>query len=76
MTNTFTHGEDNSIKSKIGKNISIKLQCDLCEGPISGEAHVFRFAEHERFFCCTQCRAAYKEKYRGRIEALTKRYED
>jgi DNA-binding Lrp family transcriptional regulator len=63
-------------KSKVGKNMKIKLQCDLCEGSISGEAHVFRFAGYERFFCCTQCRAAYKEKYRGRIESLTKRYEE
>jgi DNA-binding Lrp family transcriptional regulator len=76
FTNTLAQGKDNSIKSKIAKNISIKLECDLCEGSISGEAHVFRFAEYERFFCCTQCRAAYKEKYRGRIEALTKRSED
>jgi DNA-binding Lrp family transcriptional regulator len=75
-TNASTHGEINSTKSKIGKNTRIKLQCDFCEGVISGEAHVFRFADYERFFCCTQCRAAYKEKYRGRIEALTKRYED
>ena len=57
------------------ENMRIKLQCDLCEGTISGEAYVFRFADYERFFCCTQCGAAYKEKYRGRIESLTKRYE-
>jgi Lrp/AsnC family leucine-responsive transcriptional regulator len=63
-------------KHKIGKNTKIKLICDFCEGPISGEAHIFRFAEFERFFCCTQCRTAYKEKYRGRIESLTKRYEN
>ena len=61
-------------KHRIGKNTKIKLVCDLCEGPISGEAHVFRFADFERFFCCVQCRAAYKEKYRGRIESLTRRH--
>jgi Lrp/AsnC family leucine-responsive transcriptional regulator len=72
---TQVHSFVNS-KSRIGKNMKIKLQCDLCEGSISGEAHVFRFAGYERFFCCTQCRAAYKEKYRGRIESLTKRYEE
>ena len=60
-------------KQRIGKNTKIKLVCDFCEGPISGEAHIFRFAEFERFFCCVQCRAAYKEKYRGRIESLTRR---
>jgi DNA-binding Lrp family transcriptional regulator len=42
-TNASTHGEINSTKSKIGKNTRIKLQCDFCEGVISGEAHVFRF---------------------------------
>jgi DNA-binding Lrp family transcriptional regulator len=72
-TSTVRNYDNN--KSKIGKNMKIKLQCDLCEGPISAEAHVFRFAGYERFFCCTQCRTAYKEKYRGRIESLTKRYE-
>ncbi|HEY7108430.1 MAG TPA: AsnC family transcriptional regulator [Nitrososphaeraceae archaeon] len=69
------HRKNNATKSKIGKNVSIRLQCDLCEGSISGEAHIFKFADYERFFCCTQCRATYKEKYMGRIEALTKRYE-
>ena len=74
ITKSYSH--DNDYKnSKIGKNTKIKLVCDFCEGPISGEAHIFRFVEHERFFCCIQCRAAYKEKYRGRIESLTKRYE-
>jgi Lrp/AsnC family leucine-responsive transcriptional regulator len=63
-------------KPRIGKNTKIKLVCDFCEGPISGEAHVFKFAEYERFFCCVQCRAAYKEKYSGRIESLTTRYEE
>lgn len=63
-------------ESKIGKDIKIELVCDFCKGPISGEAHVFKFAEYERFFCCIQCRAAYKEKYRARIESLTKRYQE
>lgn len=74
---TNPHPDNNyDNKSRIGKNTKIKLICDFCEGPISGEAHIFRFAEFERFFCCIQCRAAYKEKYRGRIESLTKRYEE
>jgi DNA-binding Lrp family transcriptional regulator len=72
----FTNHDSNSddSKSKIGKNTKIRLVCDFCEGPILGEAHIFRFAGYERFFCCTQCRSAYKDKYRGRIESLTKQY--
>lgn len=66
---------DDYDKHRIGTNTKIKLVCDLCKGPISGEAHIFRFAEYERFFCCVQCRAAYKEKYRGRIESLTRSYD-
>ena len=75
VTNSYPDNNDDN-KSRIGKNTKIKLICDFCEGPISGEAHIFRFAEFERFFCCIQCRAAYKEKYRGRIESLTERYEE
>lgn len=66
--------EKKSRIEKIGRNIKIKLRCDMCGGPVSGEAHVFKFANHERFFCCTQCRTAYKEKYRGRIESLSRHY--
>lgn len=75
FANPFSENNDYN-NYEIGKNTKIKLICDLCEGPISGEAHVFRFAGFERFFCCIQCRAAYKEKYRGRIESLTKRYQN
>lgn len=75
VTNSYPDNNDDN-KPRIGKNTKIKLICDFCEGPISGEAHVFRFAEFERFYCCVQCRASYKEKYRGRIESLTKRYEN
>lgn len=75
LTNLHSENSDYN-KSKIGKNMKIKLICDFCEGPISGDAHVFRFAEYERFFCCIQCRTAYKEKFRGKIESLTRRYDD
>jgi Lrp/AsnC family leucine-responsive transcriptional regulator len=68
--------KDGDHKPALGKNTKIKLICDFCEGQIAGAAHIFRFANFERFFCCTQCRAAYKEKYRGRIESLTKRHQE
>jgi DNA-binding Lrp family transcriptional regulator len=73
ITNPSVRNDDKN-KSKIAKNTKIKLVCDLCDGKISGEAHIFRFAGYERFFCCSQCRSAYKDKYRGRIESLTKQY--
>ena len=61
-------------ENNIKKGIGIQLKCDFCEGPISGKTHVLKFANFERFFCCTECRSAYKKKYSGRIEALMKRH--
>jgi Archaeal TRASH domain len=51
--------------------MGIQLKCDFCRGAISGKTQVLKFANFERFFCCTECRFAYKKKYSGRIEALT-----
>jgi tellurite resistance protein TehB len=64
----------NISENKIKKGMGIQLKCDFCEGPISGKTHVFKFANFERFFCCTECRSAYKKKYSRRIEVLTKRH--
>jgi len=60
-------------ENKIRKGLGIQLKCEFCKGPISGRTHVLKFANLERFFCCTECRSAYKKKYSGRIEALMKK---
>ena len=62
-------------KFKIKKGMKIKLDCEFCKGPILANPHIFRFANYERFFCCTECRSAYKTKYAGRIEAIKRRFE-
>jgi len=59
------------LENSITKGTGILLKCDFCRGPISGRTQVFKFANFERLFCCTECRSAYKKKYSGRIEALT-----
>lgn len=58
---------------KITKNMILKMTCDLCEGSIPDKPHVLKIANFERLFCCTTCRATYKEKYKGRIEALNQK---
>ena len=58
---------------KITKNMILKMKCDLCKGPISDKPHVLKIANFERFFCCTSCRSLYKEKYKGRIDALNQK---
>ena len=63
-------------KFKIKKGMKIKLDCEFCKGPISGDPHVFRFANYERFFCCTGCMSGYKTKYAGRIESIKRKFEE
>jgi len=50
--------------------MSVRMKCDLCEGPIRDKPQVFRFANFERFFCCNTCKTQYKEKNKGRIESI------
>jgi Lrp/AsnC family leucine-responsive transcriptional regulator len=56
------------------EGLNVKLKCEFCDGPIHGKPKVLKFANFERFFCCTQCRASYKEKHSGRIEMLKEQY--
>ena len=65
--------QDTKYRNK--KGIKIKLDCEFCKGPITGDPHVFRFANYERFFCCTSCMSGYKQKYAGRIESIKRKFE-
>ena len=60
---------------KIKKGLRIKLDCEYCKGTITTRPHVFRFANYERFFCCTGCISGYKQKYAGRIESIKRKFE-
>ena len=63
-----TSNESQDINLKSG--MSVKMICDLCEGPIGDKPHVFKFATFERFFCCNTCKTQFKEKNRGRIQSI------
>ncbi|QLH09594.1 AsnC family transcriptional regulator [Candidatus Nitrosotenuis sp. DW1] len=56
---------------KITKGLLVKMSCDYCGGPVPEKPSILKFANFERFFCCTSCRSLYKEKYKGRIEKLS-----
>ena len=55
---------------KLDKGMLVKITCDYCKGPVHGKPSILKFANVERFFCCTSCKALYREKYKGGIEAL------
>lgn len=63
-------------KIKVDTNNSIKVMCDYCTGPVMGKPTVLKFAQFERFFCCTSCKALYKGKYGNRIKSISSTFED
>ncbi len=63
-------GSDESQDLNLKSGMSVKMKCDLCDGPIGDKPHVFKFANFERFFCCNTCKTQYKEKNRGRIQSI------
>ena len=54
------------IQENITSGIAINLECDFCEGPIFNKPKVLKFADIERFFCCSSCKSGYVEKYQGK----------
>jgi Lrp/AsnC family leucine-responsive transcriptional regulator len=56
------------------QGLSVRLKCEFCGGPIHDRPKVLKFAGFERFFCCSQCKVSYKDKYGGRIEMLEEQY--
>ena len=68
------HLRQKTLKShnvKLDKGMLVKIACDYCEGPVHGKPSILKFANVERFFCCTSCKTLYKEKYGGRIRSLS-----
>lgn len=63
------------IEKKIKSGLAISIVCDYCEGPVFDKPKILKFANIERFFCCTSCKSSYSQKYRGRIESIKKRFE-
>lgn len=75
----FTPADAQALKKKQfhkTEDLRIKMQCDFCGGPISSKPKVLKFANIERFFCCTSCRNNYKEKYGGRIQSIVEQYRE
>lgn len=67
--------EINDIQKRISGGLTINIVCDFCEGPVFGKPKILKFANIERFFCCTSCKSGYSQKYRGRIESIKRKYE-
>ncbi|TBR08541.1 MAG: AsnC family transcriptional regulator [Candidatus Nitrosotenuis sp.] len=68
LDNNLTKTQTNQID--LENEILLDVDCEYCKAQIAGKPLTLKILEQERFFCCTSCRSLYKEKYRGRIDAL------
>jgi DNA-binding Lrp family transcriptional regulator len=75
-SNDHNQQDVEKVKSIVKKGLKIMMSCDFCHGSIAGDPQVMKFANYERFFCCTSCKSEYKRKYGGRIEAIKKRHDE
>jgi DNA-binding Lrp family transcriptional regulator len=67
---TRTIKESQSVTIKEG--IPFTIKCDYCNNDIVKNSKTFQVGGYERNFCCSSCLTLYKQKYKGRINALSK----
>jgi len=67
---TRTIKESQSVTIKEG--IPITIKCDYCNNDILKNSKTLQVGQYERNFCCNSCLTLYKQKYKGRIDALSK----
>jgi DNA-binding Lrp family transcriptional regulator len=58
------------------ENMTVKIQCEYCGGPINSKPKVLEFANFQRFFCCIGCKNNYREKHAGRIQSIVEQYRE
>ncbi|MEO9294361.1 MAG: AsnC family transcriptional regulator [Nitrososphaera sp.] len=58
------------------EGMKVKMICEYCGGPVNGRPTVLKFANFERFFCCTTCRNNYREKHGSRIQSLVEKHRE
>jgi DNA-binding Lrp family transcriptional regulator len=66
ITNTIKENPRISIK----EGSFVRMNCDYCENEILRIAKVLEAGQFKRYFCCNSCLTLYKQKYKGRIEAM------
>jgi len=68
---TKTIKDDPSIPV-IKEGIFLKIKCDYCDNEIFKNTKLLRVGGYERYFCCGSCLTLYKQKYRSKIERMSR----
>jgi len=50
----------------------LKIKCDYCDNDIFKDAKLMRVGQYERYFCCNSCLTLYKQKYKTKIESMSR----
>ena len=68
---TKTIKDDQSIPV-IKEGVFLKIKCDYCDNDIFKDTKLLRVGQYERYFCCNSCLTLYKQKYRSKIETMSR----
>ena len=68
---TKTIKDDQSIPV-IKEGIFLKIKCDYCDNDIFKDTKTMRVGQYERYFCCNSCLTLYKQKYKTKIETMSR----
>ncbi|MGH9986023.1 MAG: AsnC family transcriptional regulator [Nitrososphaeraceae archaeon] len=69
VTKTIKDEHISSLLLKAGS--VIKTSCDYCGNEIAKSAKKLQVGQYNRYFCCNSCLTLYKDKYKGRIKAVS-----
>jgi len=69
VTRTMKEAQDITIR----EGIPVKIHCDFCDNEIQRHSKTLHVGPYERHFCCNSCLTLYKQKYKSRIEGLSKK---
>ena len=50
----------------------LKIKCDYCDNDIFKDAKLMRVSQYERYFCCNSCLTLYKQKYKTKIDTMSR----
>ncbi len=69
ITKTVKDGQSIPVMKE---GIFLKIKCDYCDNDIFKDAKLMRVGQYERYFCCNSCLTLYKQKYKTKIESMSR----
>jgi DNA-binding Lrp family transcriptional regulator len=54
------------------EGVFLKIKCDYCDNDIFKDGKLMRVGQYERYFCCNSCLTLYKQKYKTKIERMSR----